>query len=75
MAKKEKINPGSAGISKIETFKFEGPLHLESGQSLGPVTIAYETWGKLNPDKSNAILVEHAFSGGPSHYSRLRCVL
>ena len=63
MAKKEKLNSGNAGISKIETFKFEGPLRLESGQSLGPVTIAYETWGKLNSEKSNAVLIEHAFSG------------
>ena len=47
MANKNKINAGNAGISKIETFRFEGPLRLESGQSLGPVTIAYETWGKL----------------------------
>lgn len=36
---------------------------LESGESFGPVTIAYETYGTLNHDKSNAILVLHAFSG------------
>ncbi|MFH1714890.1 MAG: homoserine O-acetyltransferase [Elusimicrobiota bacterium] len=36
---------------------------LESGQTLSPITIAYETYGGLNKDKSNAILVEHAFSG------------
>jgi homoserine O-acetyltransferase len=63
MANKNKANAGNAGISKIETFRFEGPLRLESGQSLGPVTIAYETWGQLNSEKSNAILIEHAFSG------------
>lgn len=38
-------------------------LALESGQKLGPVTIAYETYGTLNAEKSNAILVTHAFSG------------
>lgn len=38
-------------------------LKLESGQSLGPITLAYETYGQLNPDKSNVILVEHALSG------------
>jgi homoserine O-acetyltransferase/O-succinyltransferase len=63
MANRSKVNSGSAGIVKVETFKFEGPLKLESGQSLGPVTVAYESWGKLNADKSNAILIEHAFSG------------
>ena len=38
-------------------------LILESGEKLGPITLAYETFGKLNADKSNAILVLHAFSG------------
>ena len=47
-------------------FNFAEPpneLLLESGEKLGPVKIAYETYGELNEDKSNAILVEHAFSG------------
>jgi homoserine O-acetyltransferase/O-succinyltransferase len=38
-------------------------LLLESGEKLGPITLAYETFGKLNAEKSNAILVLHAFSG------------
>jgi homoserine O-acetyltransferase/O-succinyltransferase len=36
---------------------------LESGEKLGPITLAYETYGKLNAQKSNAILVLHALSG------------
>ena len=36
---------------------------LESGRRLGPVTLAYETYGRLNSDRSNAILVCHALSG------------
>ncbi|MEE9610405.1 MAG: homoserine O-acetyltransferase, partial [Desulfatiglandales bacterium] len=36
---------------------------LENGARLGPITIAYETCGDLNPDKSNAILILHALSG------------
>src|SRR5579863_8102307 len=36
---------------------------LKSGVKLGPVTLAYETYGKLNADKSNAILVFHALTG------------
>ena len=36
---------------------------LESGSRLGPITIAYETYGQLAEDKSNVILIEHAFSG------------
>jgi len=52
----------SLGIVKTEYFKFD-ELKLESGQVLGPVTLAYETYGELNADKTNALLVEHAFSG------------
>ena len=36
---------------------------LESGASLPEVTVQFETWGTLNAEKSNAILVFHAFSG------------
>jgi homoserine O-acetyltransferase len=38
-------------------------LVLSSGEKLSPVTIAYETYGKLNKEKSNAILINHALSG------------
>ena len=38
-------------------------LELESGGRLGPVTLAYETYGKLNTRRSNAILIAHALSG------------
>ncbi|MCB2059157.1 MAG: homoserine O-acetyltransferase [Novosphingobium sp.] len=39
------------------------PLQLDSGQQLAPVTVAFETYGELAADKSNAVLVCHATSG------------
>lgn len=40
-----------------------GSIDLDSGARLAPVDVAYETYGELNAARSNAILVEHAFSG------------
>jgi len=50
---------------KIETKQahFSSPLYLESGRILEPYTIAYETYGEMNEDKSNIVLVCHALSG------------
>ncbi len=52
--------------AETKAFTFAHPpdyLRLESGEKLGPITLAYETYGELNPQKSNAILVAHALSG------------
>ncbi len=53
-------------VSETKHFTFANPpeeLGLESGEKLGPITLAYETYGKLNDQKSNVILVLHALSG------------
>ena len=50
---------------------FDAPEHslaLDGGQTLAPHTVAYQTWGQLNADRSNAILIFHALSGD-SHVS------
>jgi len=54
---------------KIETktAHFSSPLYLESGRILEPYEIVYETYGELNSDKSNVVLVCHALSG--SHHA------
>ena len=50
--------------TKYFTFGENGDgIDLEFGKKLAPVTIAYETYGELNSDKSNAILITHALSG------------
>ena len=56
----------SVGRVEKRTFTFADPpdeMVLESGAKLGPVTIAYETCGELNREKSNAVLICHALSG------------
>ncbi len=56
----------SVGIVEKKFYTFAQPpneMCLESGARLGPVTIAYETCGELNRDKSNAILICHALTG------------
>lgn len=45
------------------TVSLPGPLRLDGGALLSPVEIAYETYGTLNEDASNAILVCHALTG------------
>lgn len=47
-------------------YSFADPpdnLVLESGALLGPITIAYETYGTLSSAKDNVVLIAHAFSG------------
>lgn len=53
------------------TVKFQGigGLHLEAGGHLPDVRLAYETWGTLNADRSNAVLVQHALTGS-THVTR-----
>lgn len=51
------------GIVEPQSITFDIDLRLESGRILGPITLAYEMYGELNRDRSNAILVAHAWTG------------
>jgi homoserine O-acetyltransferase len=56
----------SVGLVQTKRFHFALPpneLILEGGEKLGPITVAYETYGRLNDQRSNAILILHALSG------------
>jgi len=62
--KTKKIDKREDGVGVVETQYFIiDSLTLESGEKLGPVTLAYETYGALNEDKTNAVLILHALSG------------
>jgi homoserine O-acetyltransferase len=49
-------------IVQSNSVRFDG-ISLDSGATIAPVDVAYETYGELNAAKSNAVLVLHAFSG------------
>ena len=60
------LEVGSVGVVDKQFFTFAEPPHtmtLESGAGLGPITIAYETWGRLSAERDNTVLIAHAFSG------------
>ncbi len=53
----------SVGISETKYYTYKDKLNLDSGDKIGLLKIAYETYGELNLKKSNAILILHALSG------------
>ncbi|GAB3369441.1 homoserine O-acetyltransferase [Spongiibacter taiwanensis] len=55
--------PGSVGIVTPQTLHFDQPLRLSCGVDLPQHDIVFETYGQLNADKSNAVLICHALSG------------
>ena len=59
---KDKLK-NSVGIVETKFFTIKEKIKLESGIEFGPITIAYETYGKLNKKKSNAILIFHGLTG------------
>ncbi len=53
-------------IATPQTMRFDAPLQLQSGASIHGYSLSYETYGTLNADKSNAVLVCHALNA--SHH-------
>ncbi len=56
-------------LKHVQHVDFDEPLQLEHGGVLPQVTVAYETYGRLSPNRDNAVLVCHALSGD-SHVAR-----
>ena len=57
------LENNSVGIVAPQNAHFDTPLALKSGAVLPTFDLAYETYGTLNHDKSNAVLICHALSG------------
>jgi homoserine O-acetyltransferase len=53
-------------IAQSQSMLFEAPLPLQSGASIRGYSLSYETYGTLNADKSNAVLICHALNA--SHH-------
>lgn len=59
-------SPGSVGIVTPQAFQFDEALALQNGTSIAGYTLMVETYGQLNADKSNAVLICHALNA--SHH-------
>ena len=57
------IPADSVGLVTPELIHFDEPLELRSGSVINDYDLMVETYGELNADKSNAILICHALSG------------
>src|SRR3990170_844535 len=60
---KHALNQAENPSSLVERFRPDQPLLLDSGHRIDFLQIAYQTYGTLNQDRSNAILICHALTG------------
>jgi homoserine O-acetyltransferase len=63
MTAREQDPDAGVGIVRRQQMTWAAPLALEGGGSLASMTLAYEAYGRLDADASNAILLLHALSG------------
>ena len=64
----ETVEPDERSVGIVETqyatlFELPNLLTTEGGETLGPITVAYETYGTLSPQRDNAIFICHALTG------------
>ncbi|MDQ3214880.1 MAG: homoserine O-acetyltransferase [Pseudomonadota bacterium] len=60
------FNPGSVGVVTPQSIRFDAPLGLSSGAAIAGYSLTIETYGKLNADRTNAVLICHALNA--SHH-------
>ncbi len=63
MAKDMQNSVGIVQTKTVCVVKADKPLQLQCGKTLGPIDAAYETYGRINPEGDNVILICHALSG------------
>ena len=54
---------GEIGLVEYQDYVSNKPFHFESGGTIPELRLRYETYGRLNPDKDNAVLICHALTG------------
>jgi len=66
------VSTKSVGVVSARSAKFTEPLRLKSGAVMDAYELVYETYGRLNADRSNAVLVCHALNAAhhvAGHYA------
>jgi len=63
MAKMDEKSVGLVETHKVRLIEPDHPLQLQSGKTLAPIDVAYETYGRLSSTGDNAVLICHALSG------------
>lgn len=70
------VEHGSLGVVQTKYYAFAFPPNkfaLDNGESLGPITVVYETYGELNEARDNAILIEHALTASAHAAGKHTC--
>ena len=63
MAKPDENSVGLVETQSMRIVDRDRPLELACGKTLGPIDVAYETYGRLNEQQDNVVLISHALSG------------